>query len=67
MYAQRPPLHGDPGWFLEDWEPKQAKLPRQVHFVDAPEGFADVHAVVDFNLPLTKISKYILATTWGFG
>ena len=65
MYAQRPPLQGDPGWFLEDWESKRAKLPRQVHFVDAPEGFADVHAVVDFNLPLTKISKYIFGNNLG--
>ena len=64
-FSQRPPMQGDPGWFLEDWKPKKAKLPRLVDDVDPPKGIADVHATVDFNLPLTKISKYIFANNLG--
>lgn len=64
-FAQRAPMHGNPGWFVDDWQPKKAKLPRHVERVAAPELSPDVHASVDLAVPLTKVSKYIFGNNLG--
>lgn len=65
VHGQRAPLHGDPGWFLEDWKPKKARVPRVVNEVRAPDVQPDVQCVVDFAVPLTKISKHIFGNNLG--
>ena len=65
LHGQRPPMHGNPGWFLDDWQPKKAKLPKNVRQIAAPETTPDVFASVDFGTPLTKVSQYIFGNNLG--
>ena len=64
-HGQRPPMHGNPGWFLDDWQPKKAKLPKNVRQVAAPETTPDAFASVDFGTPLTKVSQHIFGNHLG--
>ncbi|MBL6869621.1 MAG: hypothetical protein ISQ99_06080 [Flavobacteriales bacterium] len=61
----RPPMHGNPGMFLEDWEEK--KNPK-IKLSDSIINFDDLSTVyceVDFSKPLTKISKYVYGNNLG--
>jgi hypothetical protein len=61
----RPPMQGNPGIFLEDWEEK--KKPKlkindlTINIIESPTVFAEV----DFSKSLTKISKYIYGNNLG--
>ncbi len=61
----RPPMNGNPGFFLEDWKSKnnpKVKLNDSTIIVDNPP---TVYGEIDFTQPLTKISKYIYGNNLG--
>ena len=61
----RPPMHGYPGVFLEDWvEKKNPKLKLNDSVIDIIES-PTVYAKIDFSKPLTKISKYVYGNNLG--
>lgn len=64
-YSQRPPMHGDPGWFLDDWQPKKFRAPKKTKPVVCPSGKPDIVAELDLAQPLTRISKYIFGNNLG--
>ena len=61
----RTPMHGDPGFFLEDWKEKKSpkfKLNDSViNIIEPPT----VYGEIDFSKPLTKISKYVYGNNLG--
>ena len=61
----RTPMHGDPGFFLDDWKEKKSpkfKLNDSViNIIEPPT----VYGKIDFSKPLTKISKYVYGNNLG--
>ena len=64
-YSQRPALTGNPGWFLDDWQPRTFSTPKKSNAVICPSGDASVTAELDLSTPLTRISKYIFGNNLG--
>lgn len=61
----RPPMHGKPGIFLEDWEEKKnPKFKLKDSIIDIIES-PTVYGEIDFSKPLTKISKYVYGNNLG--
>ena len=61
----RTPMHGNPGFFLDDW--KEKKNPK-IKFSDQIINIYDsptVYGEIDFSEPLTKISKYVYGNNLG--
>ena len=61
----RPPMHGDPGFFLDDWKEKKnprIKLSKELLIVNQKP---TTYCFTDFTNPLTKISKYIFGNNLG--
>ncbi len=61
----RSPMHGDPGFFLDDWKEKKnpkIKISDQIiNINDSPT----VYGEIDFSDTLTKISKYVYGNNLG--
>ena len=59
------PCTATPVGFWMIGNPKKARVPRVVNEVRAPDVQPDVQCVVDFAVPLTKISKHIFGNNLG--
>jgi hypothetical protein len=61
----RPSLHGDPGFFLDDWQQKKnPKIKLSKELININQN-PTTYSLTDFSLPLTKISKYIFGNNLG--
>ena len=61
----RPPMNGNPGFFLENWEEKKnPKIKLNVSYLDINDS-TTVYGEIDFSKILTKISKYIYGNNLG--
>ena len=65
FFENKPPMQGDPGFFLDDWKEKKnpkISLSKKVITVNQKP---TTYTITDFSKPLTKISKYIFGNNLG--
>ena len=65
FFKNKPPMQGDPGFFLDDWKEKKnprISLSKKVINVNQEP---TTYTITDFSKPLTKISKYIFGNNLG--
>ena len=62
---KRPPMEGNPGFFLDDWEEKKNPSIKYSTINLKTEKSPTVNSSIDFSKPLTKISKYIFGNNLG--
>lgn len=62
---KRPPMEGNPGFFLEDWKEKKNPSIKYSSVNLKTEKPTSVNCSIDFSQPLTKISKYIFGNNLG--
>ena len=61
----RPSMHGNPGFFLDDWQQKKnPKIKLSKELIDINQN-PTTYCLTDFSHPLTKISKYIFGNNLG--
>ena len=61
----RPSMHGNPGFFLDDWQQKKnPKIKLSKELININQN-PTTYCLTDFSLPLTKISKYIFGNNLG--
>ena len=64
--AQRPPMQGNPGFFIDDyWKPKKFEPVKKTIKKKEINEESSVKISVDFNEELTKISPYIFGNNIG--
>ena len=65
FFKNKPPMQGDPGFFLDDWkEKKNPKISLSKKVITIKEN-PTTYTITDFSKPLTKISKYIFGNNLG--
>ena len=62
---KRPPMEGNPGFFLDDWKEKKNPSIKYSTINLKTEKSPTVNSSIDFSKPLTKISKYIFGNNLG--
>ena len=61
----RPPMNGNPGFFLENWEEKKnPKIKLSESYLEIDDS-TTVYGEIDFSKILTKISKYVYGNNLG--
>ena len=61
----KPPMQGDPGFFLDNWkEKKNPRINLSKKVITIKEN-PTTYTITDFSKPLTKISKYIFGNNLG--
>ena len=62
---KRPSLHGNPGFFLDDWKRKKNPSLKYSLLVVNSNQEPTANCSINFSMPLTKISKYIFGNNLG--